>query len=1081
MSDDTGQSGDSSTAGRSALDYLRERYPVPVIGVLMAYMLWVRAQSWKRFVQDGRVFFGGNDPWYHYRNVVYVVHHWPRVMPFDPWTQFPYGVSVNQFGTLYDQLMATAAIVIGLGNPSPHLVSMTVLFTPPVIAMLAAVPVYFIAKRLSGRLGGVIAVAVLAFLPGTILQRGLVGTADHNIAEPLFQASAVALFLVAFYVAERDSPVWEQVRDRDWGALKPVLGWSALAGVATSFYMWVWPPGVLLLGILGVFFLLKLSSVHYNGKSPDHLAFVGATSGVVAAVLMLVPFSDAGFAAASYSLLQPGVALAIAVACIFLAWLSREFEARDVDRGLYPLAVLGVTLVGLAVLAVVLPDVYGLIVGNFSRFIGFDSSAAQRTVGEAQPWLGSVNRVAGGSRFVLIFLQYGLAFFVALLGLAWMLWSPFYERTDNRERWFAAIALVVTAVVIAFPWIIPTVAGAVGVDPTWTGMVLVGGLLFASVVVGDHDADVSFVVVWTIFLIAAAFTQVRFNYYLAMPVAALSGYAAMVVLRNEYVGLGAVADLDATQVVAVLAVVLILLVPLAAPVTLGTPQGKVRTATADQIGARASPGAVLGWYPMLDWMQHNTPQEGNFGGANNAAQLPYYGTFHRTNDFAYPNGSYGVMSWWDYGHWITVLGRRIPDANPFQGGASYAANFLLAQNETHANQVLDSKGAPNERTRYVAVDWKMVDAGNKFPAPTQFYTDGKVSQFDFFHPYYQWDPARKRYEVARYVHTQQYYQTMMARLYRYQGSAMSPQPIVINWDASNGVAVAKARGSNTQIYQQFANMSAAHAYLANHTNAQLGGVGPYPPSYVPALKHYRLVGLSNVPGPASIQQLFPTQQYQHWPDVLFRNMPYWSKLYERVPGATVHGTGPANTNVTAQVTMYSTQLGRGANFTYTQRAQTGPNGKFTMTLPYSTDGYSKFGPQNGHTNVSVRAQGPYQFRALGGSGQNRTFWSGQANVSEGQVNGVNGTAVSVSLQQVQITTKPVNVTTSTTSSGSGGSTSPSNATATGGGASSSGDVAAPSLDVGGPSPGAGAPVTDVGAPALVTQPSLLAAPAERGA
>ncbi|GGM66048.1 dolichyl-diphosphooligosaccharide--protein glycosyltransferase [Halarchaeum rubridurum] len=980
MSDDTDRSAGPSSGGRSVLDIAADWYPVPVVALLMAFMLWVRGQSWQNFVRDGQVILSGNDPWYHLRSTMYVVQHWPATMPFDVWTEYPYGNSVDQFGTLFDQLMATVALILGAGSPSEHLVRLVVLFTPVVVGALVAIPTYYLGKRLAGRAAGVLSVAVLAFLPGLFLQRSLVGTADHNVAEPLFQASAVALLLVAFYVAERDRPVWEQVRAREWDALKPVLGWSTLAGVATALYMWVWPPGVLLVGIVGVFFLLKLASVHLNGGSPDHLSITGATSMGVTGVLLLLPFDTVGFAATRYSLLQVVGAFGVAAACVFLAWLSRTFEARDVDRRGYPLAVLGITVVGVGVVALVLPDVFSSLFSNFTRFIGFGGTGTQRTIGEAQPWLGSLSNY-GGSRFALFFSQYGLAFFAMLAGLGWLLWRPFVEAS-SRKRWFAVVAFVVTAVVSLLPGLLPTIAGNLGLNPTWTGIVVVGGLLFASVVIGDHDAEKAFVVVWTLFLIAAAFTQVRFNYYLAVPVAVLSGYAGATLLRSDYVNIGAVRDsvddVEAIHVIAVVAVLLILIAPLAASVTLTTDRGNFQTTTAVQTGASAGPGGVTGWAPMLDWMEDNTPAEGNYGGAGNADQLDYYGTYHQTDDYDYPEGSYGVMSWWDYGHWITVLGERIPNANPFQGGATYAANYLLAQNETHANEILDSKGDADEKTRYVAVDWQMAAVNSKFSAPTVFYDDREgVSQYDYYRPLLR-QTQNGGYQLQAYVHTQNYYETMMVRLFRYQGSAMSPEPIVVDWDNSQGpYYLSSSQGT----VQQFNTTAEAEAYVANDSTSQIGGVGRYPSEYVPALEHYRLVGLSTEA---------PSQQLS--------NMPAWAKLYERVPGATVQGSGPANATVTASVTMYSTQQGKSQNFTYTQRAQTGPNGEFTMTLPYSTTGYDEYGPENGYTNVSVRSTGSYSFSASA----NGTYWTGSANVTEGQVNGVNDTATQVTMSELDL-------------------------------------------------------------------------------
>ena len=42
------------------------------------------------------------------------------------------------------------------------------------------------------------------------------------------------------------------------------------------------------------------------------------------------------------------------------------------------------------------------------------------------------------------------------------------------------------------------------------------------------------------------------------------------------------------------------------------------------------------------------------------------------------------MSWWDYGHMITYIAKRIPNANPFQAGVAGpngAAAYFMSQSE----------------------------------------------------------------------------------------------------------------------------------------------------------------------------------------------------------------------------------------------------------------------------------------------------------------------------------------------------------------------------------------------------------------
>ena len=82
-------------------------------------------------------------------------------------------------------------------------------------------------------------------------------------------------------------------------------------------------------------------------------------------------------------------------------------------------------------------------------------------------------------------------------------------------------------------------------------------------------------------------------------------------------------------------------------------------------------------------MAENTPEPVTYANPD-GDPLDYYGQYDRTGDFEYPEGAYGVLSWWDYGHWITGEGERIANANPFQQNVREAADFLLAQDEEEA-------------------------------------------------------------------------------------------------------------------------------------------------------------------------------------------------------------------------------------------------------------------------------------------------------------------------------------------------------------------------------------------------------------
>jgi oligosaccharyl transferase (archaeosortase A-associated) len=950
---------DKSPSAASLLSYVERWYHVAGLAVLFAYMLFVRLKSYGNFLRDGKVFFSGNDAYYHLRQVRYTVEHFPAVMPFDPWTYFPYGTSVGQFGTLYDQIVAAAALVVGLGNPSDQTIALTLLVAPAVFGALVAIPVYYIGKRLGGRPGGLFAVFVLALSPGLFLSRGLVGSADHNVVEPLFQALGVLGTMVAVGVAHREKPVWEQVLDRDAAGLRKTLGWGVLGGVTVALYVWVWPPAILLIGILGVFYLLRLSADYYTGQSPEHIAFAGATSMVVAGLLSLLPLTYAAFETTQYSLLQPLLAFAVAAGCVFLAWLGRAWDARDLDRSLYPVAVGGIVLAGTLLVWLALPDLFNLFRTNLVRFVGFGAGAATRTISEAQPLL------ARNTFFDAVYGQYGLTFFTAIAGALLMLGSAVFSEKRKPEH--------------------------------------------------------ALVLVWAAFITSAAFTQVRFNYYLAVVVAVLNAYLLAWILDRDFFGtVRDASDITASHVFVVLAVLMVVTVPLTVS---GTGSQIQVGPKAGAVGSNAQPGAVVAWDGTFQWMDENTPAEGNYGGAENAAQLDLLGAYERPPgaDYDYPSGAYGVMSWWDYGHWITVEGERIPNANPFQEGAQTAANFLLAPNETDAENVLTELDESDAKTRYAMVDWQMATPFSKFQAPPVFYNrNGTEVQFSDFASRIYAQGQNGQLSTAFFYRNQRYYESMVTRLYEYHGSAVDPRAVVVDWDLTSvetgqgpvTVRTLPEDGQAVRRFQRTENATAieqAEAFVANDSTSSIGGVGQFPSERVAALEHYRVVKVSNITAYSNNQyrQLARqtgslTRQAGIGPASLTNTVPSWVKLFERVPGATIEGEAPANKTVAARARMRVPTTNQ--TFVYTQYAETGADGEFTMTLPYSTEGYDQWGTEEGYTDVAVRATTNYSVATqdIGTHSENNRTWLGpsasaRVDVPEANVIGENETAIQVTL------------------------------------------------------------------------------------
>lgn len=969
------------------LRVVRKYYHVLVLGGLIALMLSIRLQAYDRFVrEDGSVLFGSNDPWYHFRETTYAVENWPYTMPYDPWTGFPSGRTAGQFGTLWDQLVATVIVVLGLGDPGPELAGQVMLVATPVMAALCAIPVYLIARRFVDRPYALLSVLLLALIPGQFLGRSLVGSYQHHAAETFFISLAAVAFMYAFVVAVREQPIWELVVDRELDALRRPLASSILAGVALALYMSVWQPGVLMVGITGTFIALKMTSDVYHGDTPEPIGFVAAVSMTVAGLLMIIPLDSFSFGTTAYSYTQVGVPLVVAVGAVFLAYLARQWEARDLDRTTYPAVVVALGGVGVVVLAVAIPDAWSTISSNFVRFIGFGAGAEQRTIAEAQPMLQE-----GQSR---IFREYGLTMLAGFVGLLLMFAAPLVRSSRTEDTIYAAGAIVLVPLLYLLAPVLSIVGGWIGFQWQFLALVIAAAGFFGATLRVRYDVERLFFLVWSGFLISAAFTQIRFNYYLVVPVVISSAFVVATIISALDVEAGSDLssdDVEGWQVILVVALLLALVVPvLIVPIEVSGD----RTASAFESGANNHPGETVLWSDSLDWLSEETPYPGEYAGSDNP--MEYYGTYDHPpdGDFEYDDGVYGVMAWWDYGHWITAQGERIPVANPFQQNARNAANFLIAPDEATAEQYLyDDEGSG---VRYVMLDYSVADVeGGKYQAPTIWYDDEDIDREDLDRIVYQPREAGGLQPRA-YVSSQRSYESIRHRLFAYHGSAKDPEPIVVRYreesvelqdGSSVDILLVPERG---EFVEQFDTMEQAREAAADDPNAQVGGIEGYPEQRVEALETYRLVHTAAVPA-----NFDPDTGEPH------------VKTFERVEGATIEGEGaPPNTEVEATVQMTNPMLQQ--TFEYTQYAESDGDGEFELTVPYSTTGYDEYGTDAGYTDVEIQAAGAYTISTtpdVDNETLEVTAWTAEANVTEGQVLGEVEEPVVVELEE-QVLDRP---------------------------------------------------------------------------
>jgi dolichyl-diphosphooligosaccharide--protein glycosyltransferase len=464
---------------------------------------------------------------------------------------------------------------------------------------------------------------------------------------------------------------------------------------------------------------------------------------------------------------------------IVLSAISRLMAARAWRPVYYPLTLLGLAGIALGILYGVNPDLFGYMSGLFGIF---SPTGAALTVLEIQ---GLTASMAWGN--------FNTSFFIAFISFAILIYVAVKERSASKTLFL----------------------------------------------------------VWSVVMLMAVLGQRRFGYYYVINAALLTGYFSWKLLDVAGLGKLLTGPREVARVakafkkkkkteekapqrplmqsrgvwirVIVMGIVVFFLVFFPSlglwreqPTRLWGTGGQALYIGFTRYTAERPAIIDEGWYTSCLWLKDNTPDP-----LNNPEF--YYELYPPRGEFEYPETAYGVMSWWDYGHFIMQLGHRIPNANPMQAGADRAGQFFTAQNESSANAQLDRWGS-----KYVAIDNDM--ATGKFYAMAEWA--GKDPD-DFYEIYYlpqqgggQWLPL--------YYPT--YYNSTAARLYNFDAKAVVPTETIV-------IAYEEKVSDEGDMYKEiidgraFPTYEEAEAYLA----AQVSG-------------DYRIVGASPYSSPIPLER-----------------------------------------------------------------------------------------------------------------------------------------------------------------------------------------------------------------------------------
>ncbi len=715
------------------------------------------------------------------------------------------------------------------------------LLIPALMASAAVAIMYWVGKTCGDWKTGLLASGFTAIVTGQFFYRSLYGYMDHHIAEVLFSV-IFCLFYMFALLSEKDN----KIDLKNINTYKKTAILSILAGFAYLLGLFVMPTMILFAMIAGIFTVIQFVIDVHRKRTSEYLVIINCIVFAIAIFgLLLFGLKNPGIDLSTYSIGHIYAYLGMIFGTGALYLISRYLKGKEWYY--FPATLLGCGIVFALLLFVISPALFNLLIVDLFAFFG--QAPVTDTVQEARGWAPA---------------------------LAWM--------TFNY------------------------------------GLILViGGILvMAYNNLRDEHPEQVFALVWSLIMLFSTWQHVRYEYYLAINVALLSAVCVSFVWtkgRDDVCRLFSSRPLDTYaeeqaddtpakgkklkkspkkgsgghyQSNFLMVGSIVIIVGLGVLFAYSSSSLSYSSASGNPINMNPD------WRESLDWMGNNTPNTG----------VNYY-TIFDPKTFKYPAESYGVMSWWDYGHMITYISKRIPNANPFQqgvAGENGSAAYFMSTSEDTANSILDSVG-----TRYIITDIEM-DTG-KFWAMSTWYNSTLATA-----PYQmtlltsgQSNPDS--YEPAL-LNKQPYYLTTVSRLHNFDGS-MTPASSVyyieyadsqitkVNMPVITAGEAVNASEAKRRVDEY--NLKAPAGYHA----IALSPAITLPLDTVPALRHYRLVHES----PSNV---FSSKT----PDVKY------VKVFEYVKGAHIKGEGIIEVPVISNT---------GREYVYRQGSI---NGEFIV--PYST-------------------------------------------------------------------------------------------------------------------------------------------------
>lgn len=623
--------------------------------VLVAFLM--RMISYSMVTANGSINFSGYDSFYHMRRILYTASNFPHSLNFDSYINYPNGFEVG-WPPFFDFLGALLAKILGGGQPDLYTIEFAGALLPVLLGVLTIVPLYIAAVSLFDRKTALLGALIFAVLPAH-LYISRFGAVDHHVAEALLSTSAYACFILALKWAKEGSLSLTSLKTIS--SNKKLIKSLALAGASGLFFallIFTWIGALAFVSFILLYAFIQTTIDLKAGKNSDYNLICSVA--LLATLIFTIPLSAGSLrpglemSAMYLSWFQVFYVLSMLAGTLILWGFSLYISKKDLDWKYYPAILILVSVAGLLSLRILSAESYAFVVEGMRFFLGKGEYIG--TISEALPIFLTTE---GKLTFSQVLGSLGLCFLAALGG-------------------FFLLSL------------------------EWKGE--------------KSKPEGMFFLLWSVFFAYLMISQRRFSYLFAVNVSILTAYFLWVLLESfnfetevrKLVKSGQIPrknaepalkagketkskakskskntissskkDLQPDYFKIVSSIVLIGLV-------------FIPCLWADFAFAKEEGSIDPGWKDSLTWLEASSPK------------TSYYLEPSETPE-------YGVLSWWDYGNWITYVAKRPAVSNNFQTGIEDSSLFFTTSSEEEAKTILEKLNV-----KYVITD-KMMASG-KFGA-----------------------------------------------------------------------------------------------------------------------------------------------------------------------------------------------------------------------------------------------------------------------------------------------------------------------------------------------------------------------------